>query len=320
MIQFELAKKEQGKLRMALYGISGSGKTMSALKIAKYLGKKILVLDTERGSASKYAGEKDIPEFYTIQLRDSHAPVEYISVINEAVNQGFDVIIIDSLSHAWIGKEGLLEQVDSISSRSRSGNSYYAWRNVTPQHTALIDAIVGADAHVIATMRSKTSYEVETNEFGKSVPRKVGKEPVQREGLEYEFDVVCSMDLDHNLIVEKSRCSELQDKKINRPGKEVAESLNRWLGSGDAHVEHVVKVPEPLEFEPELAKPAEAPVPVDVDASSPEFAQILLQINAAESLAELQALHPLIVEHKAVNQEEAKTLQKRYTALKKTFQ
>lgn len=228
LTMFKKAIKSQSKLRLALIGASGSGKTFSALSIASGLSQSIAVIDTEHGSASKYA---DKFNFDVLELSSFH-PREYINAITAASNAGYEVLIIDSLSHAWMGKDGALEQVDRIAKRSQTGNSFAAWREVTPLHNQLVEAIVSSKCHLIATMRAKTEYVLEPNEKGKIAPRKVGMAPVQRDGLEYEFDVVADLDLDHNFIVSKSRCFELSNQVISKPGHNVAGILKTWLYSG----------------------------------------------------------------------------------------
>lgn len=240
---FQKATKRQSRLRLALVGPSGSGKTYTALNIAKHLGDRVAVVDTERGSASKYADEF---AFDAMELETFH-PQKYIGAIHEAEAGGYDVLIIDSLSHAWMGKDGALEQVDRAAKRSQSGNTFGAWREVTPLHNALVDAILQAKCHIIVTMRAKTEYVLETNERGKQVPRKVGMAPVQRDGLEYEFDVVADLDLANNFVVSKSRCKALTGAVIPTAGKEVADTLRAWLTDG-----------APV-AEPEPAKQASAP-------------------------------------------------------------
>lgn len=226
---FTKATKEQAKLRMALIGPSGSGKTYSALAVARGLGDNVALIDSEHGSASKYASEF---EFDTLRLT-TFAPLTYVQAIEAAAAAGYDVLVIDSLSHAWTGKEGALEQVDMATARSRSHNKFSeGWREVTPQHNALIEAILAAPMHVIATMRVKTEYVIEENDRGQKVPRKVGLAPVQRAGMEYEFDVVGDIDHDHKLIVSKSRCSAIADAVIPKPGEQLAKVLAEWLGDG----------------------------------------------------------------------------------------
>lgn len=225
---FQKATKSQAKLRMALDGPSGSGKTYTALAIAKHLGQKIALIDTERGSASKYA---DLFEFDTCDL-PSFAPANYVAALQAAGKAGYDVVIIDSLTHAWSGQGGCLDQVDSAAAINR-GNTYVAWRKVTPEHNKLVDAILQAPFHVIGTMRTKTEYVMEANERGKQTPRKVGLAPIQRDGMEYEFDVVADLDLDHRLMISKTRCAALDKYVQERDGEKVAGILKAWLSDGE---------------------------------------------------------------------------------------
>ncbi len=230
MSRFQKAERKQARLRMALIGPSGSGKTMSALKIAQGLGQRIAVIDTEHGSASKYAG--DVAEFDTLELRDYH-PDHFIQGIQDAARAGYDVLIIDSLSHAWAGEGGVLSQVDQIAARQRTqGNTFGAWREATPLHNRLINAILAAPMHVICTMRAKTEYVQEKDDRGRTQIRKVGLAPVQRDGMEYEFDVVGDIDAAHALVITKSRYAPLSDRVIPTPGRDLGEELGAWLGSG----------------------------------------------------------------------------------------
>lgn len=150
---FKPAIKYGSKLRLAFVGPAGSGKTYSSLSVATGLGGKIAVIDTERGSASKYA---DLFSFDVLEL-ESFAPETYVKALKAAEAAGYDVIVVDSLSHAWIGKDGALQLVDDYARREK-GNSFGAWRHVTPKHNAMVDALTTCKAHLIVTMRSKTEW------------------------------------------------------------------------------------------------------------------------------------------------------------------
>jgi hypothetical protein len=234
---FSKATRKQAKARIAIVSPSGAGKTYTSLVLATNLGARVAVIDTEHGSASKYAPkdgcEPDGIETFGFDVLnlDSFSPANYAEAIHSAESEGFDVIVIDSLSHAWMGKDGALEQADKASARSGE-NRFTAWRHVTPHHNNLIESIVGCRAHLIATMRSKTEYVIEENEKGKKVPRKIGLAPVQRDGMEYEFDLVADMDHNHNFVVSKSRCPALSDAVIHKPGAALAEQLRAWLSDG----------------------------------------------------------------------------------------
>ncbi|MEM7125003.1 MAG: ATP-binding protein [Chloroflexota bacterium] len=224
---FEQATKEQIRLRMALVGPTGSGKTYTALSLATSVGKNVAVIDTENNSASRYADEF---EFQRLNL-SHHAPDSYIGAIHAAEQAGFDFLIIDSLSHGWMGRDGALELVDKAAKRYK-GNSFAAWRDVTPQHNALVDALIQCKCHLIVTMRAKTEWVVEKDSKGRSTPRKVGTSPIMRDGIEYEFDIVGDMDDQHHLVVSKTRCRVLDGEVIRKPGKELAESIASWLSDG----------------------------------------------------------------------------------------
>jgi hypothetical protein len=228
---FRKAVKEESKLLMAISGPSGSGKTFTALAFAKELAGDggIAVVDTEHGSASKYA---DLFSFDVLAMNPPYHPGRFAEYARAARTAGYDVLIIDSLTHAWAGTGGALEMVDEESKRIK-GNSYMAWGAVTPVHRNMVDTIVsvgGADGmHVIVTMRSKTEYVLETNERGKTVPKKIGMAPIQRDGTEYEFDVWLEMDIDNNAIVQKTRCPQLTNRVFAKPGREVTDILKGWL-------------------------------------------------------------------------------------------
>lgn len=226
---FKKAVKTQSKLRLSIAGPSGAGKTYTALAVGTALGSVALV-DTEHGSAAKYA---DIFDFDVLEMFPPFHPDRFCEAIKAAA--GYDCLILDSLSHAWNGPGGLLEIVDNIAKRSKSANSFVAWKDATPIQNNLIDSIISAPSHIIATMRSKTEYvieQVERNGRTVTVPRKIGLAPIQRDGFEYEFDIVAEMDIDNNFIVQKSRCIELSGQVIAKPGGELAETLSRWLGNG----------------------------------------------------------------------------------------
>ena len=225
---FKKATKSAAKLRLGLVGPAGSGKTMTALRVAHGLGGRIAVIDTERGSASLYSGERGL-DFDVLEL-DSYEAEHFIGAIRQAEQAGYDVLIIDSLSHAWAGKGGILEFVDQAAKRS-GGGSFSGWRDATPRHNQLVDAILGAKLHVICTLRSKVEHVIEQVN-GRTQVRKVGLQPVQRDGLEYEFTVVGDVTQDHELIITKTRAAWLKDKIIREAGEELGQQLAAWLSDG----------------------------------------------------------------------------------------
>jgi hypothetical protein len=227
--KFQPATRKRRKLRMALDGPAGAGKSLTALRFAFALGQRVAVIDSEAGSIDVYAGDAPdgVPFAFDVLALTSYSPSEYTSAIETAGTAGYDVIVIDSLSHAWRGQDGALELVSK-----KGGNKFAAWKDVTPMHNAMVEAILHSPAHVIATMRSKTGYVLETDANGKQVPRKVGLEPIQREGMEYEFDLYGSMDWSHILTVTKSRCSSVDGAIAVKPGAAFLAPVIRWLDTG----------------------------------------------------------------------------------------
>lgn len=254
---FKKAVKHESKLRMAIAGPSGSGKTYTALSIAVKLG-KVAFVDTESGSASKYA---DLFDFDVAEIHAPFHPKKYIDAIKAATDAGYDVVVLDSLSHAWSGTGGILDIVDEAAKRIK-GNSYMAWKEGTPIQNRLIDAIVTTPIHIIGTMRSKTEYTITQDSRGKNIPKKLGMAPIQRDGFEYEFDIMMDMDIDNNGIVTKSRCPELSGRVFAKPNGEVSDILKNWLSGEPSPVTPTTNAPAPppQEAHPVLQKPTSAMV------------------------------------------------------------
>lgn len=233
---FRKAQRKKAKLRLAITGPAGSGKTYSALLLAQGLGGKIAMIDTENGSGDLYS---DICDYDICNLSAPYDPRKYVQVIHEAEQEGYDTLIIDSLSHAWSGEGGILDLQSRAAGASKSGNSYTAWRQVTPIHNRLVDCILASPCHIIATMRSKTDYAQDKNERGYTEIRKVGLAPVQREGMDYEFGTVFDLSPSHVTTVSKDRTG-LFDETFFTITKETGKTLKDWLDAGaDAEPEQV---------------------------------------------------------------------------------
>ena len=258
---FKKAVKHEAKLRMAIAGPSGSGKTYTALRVGTALanGGKVAFLDTEHGSASKYA---DIFSFDVMELAAPFHPRRFVEAIKAAEQAGYTVLVLDSLSHAWNGAGGLLDIVDQIAKRTKTANTFAAWKDATPIQNSLVEGLLSADLHVIATMRSKQDYVMDSDNQGRTKVRKVGMAPIQRDGFEYEFDVFLDMDIDNNAIVAKTRCPALAGKVFAKPGEGLAGTLAEWL-TGEAYSpEEDPRNPDP-EPQPEKPKARRAAIQTD---------------------------------------------------------
>lgn len=226
-LQFTKAVKTLAKLRLALFGPSGGGKTLTALRMAKGIGGRVAVIDTERGSASKYS---DRFEFDTLLLEDRTLN-GYIHAIQAAAVAAYDVLIIDSLTHGW---RELLDEVERLARAKFGGNTWAAWSEGTPKQQKFIDALLNYPGHIIATMRSKTEWTFQVGQDGRKTPLRIGLAPEEGKGIEYEFDLLIEITPDHVARVLKDRTGKFQDKLIDLPGEEFGASVAAWLQEGAA--------------------------------------------------------------------------------------
>ena len=225
MSGFTKATKKQARLRCALFGPSGSGKTFSALRIATGMGGKIGVIDTENRSACKYA---DRFEFDVLEL-ENQSIEDYANAINQATKEGINVLVVDSLSHGW---QELLQEMDDLAKAKYRGNSWSAWSEGTPRQKLLVKSLLSFPGHIIATMRSKTEWATEQGSNGKTKPTRVGLAPEQGKGIEYEFDLLLELNIDHICTVIKDRTGKYQDALLKLPGEEFGAELVAWLADG----------------------------------------------------------------------------------------
>jgi len=245
---FEIHKatKRRAKLRLGMSGPAGSGKTYSALLIAGGLGGRIGMIDTEHGSGDLYADL--LPEGYDVlPLAPPFTPARYIEALHTLEQAGVTTIIVDSLTHAWSGEGGSLDRQGKIA--DKSGNSWQAWRQVTPEHNALVEALLQSPCHIIATMRAKTEYVQEKDErTGKQVVRKIGLAPIMRDGIEYEFTTFLELDVQHMAFVGKDR-TQLLDGTIFKPDVDTGKQLLKWLDSGS---DEIKVAPSPMRDEQKI--------------------------------------------------------------------
>lgn len=214
------------KVTMALTGPPGSGKTYSALSILTQLAKKVAIVDTEADKALWY---DDVFEFDHFVIEPPYHPDKFRECISDAHEAGYDGLVVDSFSHAWNKKGGMLDVVEEGVIKSKTRNQFAGWKDAKPHEYALIDMLVAAPLHLIITMRTDNDYAIDVNDkTGKKTYKKVGLKPVQRAGIEYELDHVGEMDAG-TVIFSKSRCSSLSERVFKHPGKEVADILKDWI-------------------------------------------------------------------------------------------
>jgi hypothetical protein len=240
MSGFTKAVRKKSKLRMGISGPSGSGKTMAALSIAKGLGGKIALMDSERGSASLYAdpvrlGDGTIwtpPAFDTMEILPPFTPEKFIAGIVDAEAAGYDILIIDSTTHEWNGSGGVLELVKQVAKAKFGGNDWSAWSELTPRHQKFIDAILNSNMHIIGTMRSKTETEQITDDRGKKKVVKLGMKAEQRDGTDYEYTVVLDLVHDGHYATSSKDRTGLFGGDPEKISEATGKRLLNWLNSG----------------------------------------------------------------------------------------
>lgn len=248
VLQLKKAARRKAFLKMGITAPAGGGKTLGGLLLAyglmkeKYpslsdsdLWAKVAIIDSENGSGELYVNSVHanvkVGEYNAITLTPPFTADKYISAIEICEQNNIEVAIIDSTTHLWAGEGGLLEKQNTITAKSKSGNSYAAWREVTPDHNRFVEKMLQSNLHLIATMRSKMEYVQEKDDNGNSKVRKLGLKPVQREGMEYEFTVFLDIDDNHTAIASKDRTG-LLDGKAFKITPQIGKDLMEWLDSG----------------------------------------------------------------------------------------
>ena len=246
---------------------------------------RICVIDTENASGSLYVGTQvagiRVGEYLTICLEPPFSAARYLEAIDLAEANGVEFLIIDSLSHAWSGEGGLLDVQAGIA--KRTGNSYTAWRDVTPQHNRLVDRILQCNMHIAATLRTKVEYVIEENGSGKKSPRKIGMAPVFREGFEYEMSVFFELAPDHTASATKDRTG-LFDGRFFLVTPDTGREIYQWLAGSTSEPQPVIARSEPS------ASELEKPLPVRVDEAMRAYCQGLSREEKEEVAATLKAI------------------------------
>jgi hypothetical protein len=231
---FIKATRRKSKLRLWLSGMSSSGKTYSALLIAKGFGGKTAMIDTEAGRGNLYGQEFD---YDILELQKPFTPEKYVAALKEAEKAGYETVIVDSTSHEWIELLEIKGKIDES-----GGNSFTNWNQPTRRHNAFIEAVVQSPCHVILTSRVKRDYVLEENDKGKKVPKLIGLANVQRDGFEYEATAELRLDERHRAVAIKDNTrlfSRLDEEGVlvtNEPfiiTEDTGKRLRDWLMEGD---------------------------------------------------------------------------------------
>lgn len=223
-MQLKKSQRQNQKIKMAIQGASGFGKTFSALQLAYGITNdwsKIAVIDSENGSSNLYS---HLGQYKVLELENPHTPENYVQAIEICEkSEEVEVIILDSISHCW---EYLLDYHANL-----SGNSFQNWSKVTPRLKLFIDKILSSKCHVIATMRTKSEYVVNLKD-GKHVPEKLGMKQNFRDGIEFEFTVVLDLDLKNHASASKDRTQLFFGKPPFKITPDTGKLIKEWCESG----------------------------------------------------------------------------------------
>lgn len=223
-MQLITASRKNAKIKMALQGPSGAGKTYSSLLIAFGLCNdwtKIAVIDTENHSSELYS---HLGKYNVLHVEEPFSPERYIEAIQLCEKGGMEVVIIDSITHEWMN---ILEAHSKM-----TGNSYTNWSKLTPRHNAFVNYILQSSIHIIGTIRSKQEY-VLSEKNGKQVPEKVGLKGVTRDGMDYEFTLVFEVDIKNNAIATKDRTSIFKGKPEFIITAQTGKRILDWCNDGE---------------------------------------------------------------------------------------
>jgi len=246
MLQIKKAVRENVIwLKIAVTGPTGSGKTFGALGLAKGLSTdgRVCVIDTENASASYYADKWD---FDVIELAAPFSIEKYLQAFQAAVEAGYKVIIIDSLSHEWAGQGGTLDEKAKVDKKGGSG--WANWQTFKSAHGSFVDTFLAAQCHVIATIRSKMAYEqIEFEEAGRTKKKveKLGMAPVQSDGIEYEFGVVFDVAQKTHMAESTKDRTGLFDKRTFLLNEAIGKELRAWRDGGKELAPEPAKAPAP---------------------------------------------------------------------------
>lgn len=218
------SERRLAKMKMALQGSAGSGKTYSSLLLAKGLTNgdlaKVAIIDSENGSADLYA---HLGNYNVLTLEPPFTPDKYIKAIEVSEQANMEVIIIDSISHCW---EYLLEYHSKM-----AGNSFTNWSKIKPLEKIFLNKILQSNTHIIATMRTKQDYVLQQKD-GKYIPEKVGLKAISRDGTDYEFTLVFNIDIKHFATSSKDRTGLFIGKSEFKINPATGKKILDWCNNG----------------------------------------------------------------------------------------
>lgn len=190
VINIRKAQREGARLVLGLAGISGSGKTRSALELAyglaNFNAEKVGFLDTENRRGSLYAdvlrdASGAVQQFWIGDLEPPFSPQRYIDAILEFQKAGVEVLVIDSISHEWEGQGGCEEIAHAGSPRNPR------WNEAKREHKRFMNALLQSNMHVICCIRAREKVKQQRNSDGKLEIIPLGIMPVTEKNVMFEM-------------------------------------------------------------------------------------------------------------------------------------
>ena len=227
MSLFTQAEKDPKRLKMYVFGESGTGKTVTSLKFPSPV-----MIDAEKGS-DFYGGS------YNFQRLQSSSPKIVSQAIDELLKNPAEfktfiidpfTVIYDKIVDAQVNKQ-----------RMKTGNPSYEIQPLDYKHIkgavkSLVYRILALDMNVIITARSKPLYSNADGEFMKVI----GTTAEGPKELPYMFDVLLELSVESDgtrlAHVHKDRTGRLPKTNLDKNGKPTFEfthdAFEEYFGSG----------------------------------------------------------------------------------------
>lgn len=241
----EKADRSKTKVVLSLAGDTGTGKTLSAIRIARgFVGEKgkIGFIDTEQRRASVYA--ESYGGFDVINLEPPYTPERYQEAVETFKEAGFDVVIIDSMSHEWEGVGGILEIAENQTYASgKPMVGLDKWCKPKIRHRKMMSYLLNCGMHLVLCYRVKRNMIETTDEKGRKVMVRSEDETVVTEGsVDYDFTV--KLLLDKNKIPRIDRkCPEALEYLFNKDmaTEQTGADIVEWLTSKQRNAEAIIE-------------------------------------------------------------------------------
>lgn len=246
------ATRAKVPLLVGLFGASGSGKTFSALRLAKGIqtvsGGDIFVIDTESRRALHYA---DKFTFRHVEFGAPFGSLDYLAALEHCVKRGAGVIVVDSMSHEHEGTGGYLmsqkaelDRIAGDNEAERKKKTYSAWINPAEHRRRLINGVLQLNANFVFCFRAKEKLKIKG---GGQSPTELGYMPIAGEEFLFEMGLNCLLLPGANGKPEWNPTRPGERSMVKLPeqfrnlfgermtlNEQTGEALAQWAAGGDA--------------------------------------------------------------------------------------